>query len=380
MERQDAVLDQFVRNNELFLEWKLKSWKGRLAFALSPKLRRLHAECDAARIPECKNVALARLLDALEDLLAYRAIACLKAAREDARVLFRQRGKRNRQDRSNARAKDYYSVVTIVKDEARYMREFVLFYLVTGADRLYLYDNDSTDGLVEVLQPFIDAGFVVYQKWPGRVVQTAAYRDAIRRTRRRTTWLAIVDADEFLFSPKGSTPEQLKAYEQYPGVGVNWVEYGPNGHVSMPEGLVMDNCTTTFADYDNALNHHIKSIVQPAKVLSMLHTHFPIYKGKRRAVDEAGNTLDNFPAFQPGAGKAFTRGSHRDIFRINHYAAKSLEDVEEKTQRGAADGAPDKARIEAYETILRAFEEEPLAEDYSIKPIADMVRGMCEDT
>ena len=374
------MLDQFVRNNELFLNQLLKSRKGRLVFALSPKLRRLHAECDAADTLEGRNVALARLLDAFEDLLVYRATMWLKAAREDVRVFFRQRGRREKQDHSDPRAKDYYSVVTIAKNEARYMREFALFYQATGADRLYLYDNDSADGLVEVLRPFIDSGFVVYRKWPGRVVQTAAYRDAIRRTRHRTTWLAIVDADEFLLSPKGSMPEQLRAYERHPGVGVNWIEYGPNGHAARPEGLVMDNYTTTFADYDTSINHHIKSIVQPAKVLCMRHTHFPIYKGKRRAVDEAGNTLDNYPAFQPGAGKAFTRDNHRDIFRINHYAAKSLEDVEEKTQRGTADGAPSKAQIEAYDALLRTFEKEPLVEDYSIKAFADIVRARYEDT
>ena len=369
MWNEDRDIDLFLQNNTLHLDALFKSRKWRLLFALSPRLRGLYADYRAAQTPQSQNAALARIIDAIEDKLLYRARAWLSSTREDVRVLRQQWGKRVRLDNSDARVKDYYSVVVIVKNEARYIKEFVLFYQATGADRVYVYDNDSTDNLVEVLQPFVDTGYVVYQKWPGRVVQTAAYRDAIRRTRHRTTWLAMVDADEFLYSPKDSTPKQLKAYERYLGVGVNWIVYGPNGHVSRPDGLVMDNYTSTLEDYNTPLNHHIKSIVQPRRVLCVQNVHFATYKKKGRAVSEDGSVIDNYPAFGRGVGKAFTRNNHHDVFRINHYMTKSLEDLEAKSRRGYPDGSPNRT----YEGVAHAFEDHTI-EDYSIKTFADMER------
>ena len=193
----------------------------------------------------------------------------------------------------------------------------MLFYKATGADRIYLYDNDSTDNLMNVIEPFIKEGFVVYQKWPGKVVQQAAYRDAIRRTRTRTKWLAIVDSDEYLFSPCGNMKDQLKAYEAYPGIGVNWRMFGPNGHDKRPNGLIMDNYTTTIANADELVNRHIKSIVQPKMVFTTYHTHYVIYKRHKYAVDEDKNLIDNTNAFYANAGKAFTSHNHSDTFRIN---------------------------------------------------------------
>ena len=272
-------------------------------------------------------------------------------------------------DNSPRCVKDYYSVVVIVKDEARYMKEFLLFYFATGADRIYVYDNDSTDDLLEVLKPFLANGSVVYRRWGGDNVQTAAYMDAVRRTRKKTKWLAIIDADEFLFSPKGNMPDQLREYECFPGVCANWIMFGPNGHDRRPEGLVMDNYTTTPADYDSIINRHVKSVVQPAQVECIHHTHYSKYKKGLFAVDETKEPVDNHHAYVPNSGRAFTAHNHRDVFRINHYRTKSIEDLEEKCRRGYADGAPN-AEIEDLLGIYR----EPLVEDHSIKLYADMVR------
>ena len=157
--------------------------------------------------------------------------------------------------------------------------------------------------------------------------------------------------------------EQLKAFEKYPGIGANWLVYGPNGHDRRPEGLVMDNYTTTLADYNAEINCHIKSIVQPQKVFTVFHTHYAVYKGKEYAVSEDGIAVDNYGM------RAFSRKNHHDIFRINHYLTRSLEDLVDKCQRGRADGAPNAD----YEYTLKQVSY-PLTVDYSVKPYADIVR------
>jgi len=369
----DSVQTTFLVNNKRYLESLMGDRRYRRLIKLHPVLRRILASYERSCDDVEKNAALVNLFNSLEGTLYWRFDKWNCAVIEDRDLKRKYGNQRTRIDYSDPSVKDYYSVAVILKNEARYLREYILFYKATGADRLYLYDNDSTDNIMEVIDPFVKEGFVVYQKWPGKIVQQAAYRNVIRKTRSRTKWLAIVDSDEFLFSPLGNMKEQLKAYEAYPGIGVNWRVYGPNGHDKRPPGLIMDNYTTTIADSDETVNRHIKSIVQPKKVFTTFHTHYVIYKRHKYAVDETKNNIDNTNAFYANAGKAFTAHNHGDVFRINHYFTKSLEDLRVKCARGYADGAPNRNFEEAL-----AYIDHPLAEDKTILVYADIVRGMYE--
>lgn len=230
---------------------------------------------------------------------------------------------------------DYLSVVCIVKDVGRDIKEWLDFYKMMGVDRIYLYDNGSEDNLMEVIKPYIESGYVVYTYYPGRKVQIEVYDLTIRRLRNKTKWLAIIDSDEFLFSSEGKNlKEVLKEYEEYPGVGVNWVVFGPSGNEKRPKGNVVDNYFETFEDRNNELNLRVKSIVQPKEVLACVSPHFCLYKKRRFAVDENFNEM-------VGDGPhhlATTPSNSIEKLRINHYWTKSLEDLEEKCKRGYADG------------------------------------------
>ncbi|MBO4651726.1 MAG: glycosyltransferase family 92 protein [Lachnospiraceae bacterium] len=367
--KESDYIDLFLKNNGRSIE-RIATWKRlRWMLMLNRKAKKLYSEYLNETDPVKKNELSAQALNSIDNMLINRARRRCSILKEDVRLFFTQFGKKTSIDHSDRRVKDYYSVVVITKNSAPYIREFILFYQATGADRIYLYDNDSTDNLAEMIKPFTESGFVVYRRWPGKIVQSAAYRDAVRRSKRRTKWLAIVDDDEFLFSPKGPMPEQLRDYEDYPGVGVNWVMYGPNGHDKSPAGLVMDNYTTTFEDGDCIGNHHIKSIVQPRKVSMIHHAHFAGYKRGQYAVDEKKETIDNYSAVLERTGRAFTPKNYRDIFRINHYCTKSLEDLRRKCLRGFPDGSPNAD----YDNMVDAFNA-PMVEDVAIAPYADIVR------
>lgn len=364
----DANLAIFLRNNEASLR---RLERIRWLLRCSPRFRALYAAHAAASGDEAKNRACAAILDAWQATLPRRAYAWLRCRMQDAVLFCRQAGKRTTVDRSDRTRRDTYSVAVIVKNEARYLREWILFYQATGAERIYLYDNDSTDELLAVIAPFVKTGFLIYRRWPGRRVQEAAYRDAVRRTRRRTEWLALVDADEFLFSPLGDMREQLRAYAPYPGVIVSWLLYGPNGHDRRPDGLVTDHYTTRVESPDSPMNCHAKSIVRPRQVLCVNNVHYALYRGRQYAVNERGEISGNYSAFLEGTGRAFTATNCRDVFRINHYSTRSLEDLEQKCRRGYADGAPNAV----MEEQLRPFAE-PLIEDAAIRRYADLVRAV----
>src|SRR4051812_28855758 len=113
------------------------------------------------------------------------------------------------------------------KDHASYLREWVEFHLLVGFERLYLYDNGSSDDHEEVLAPYVEEGTVVLHDWPGALRRHAALDHCVDNYKEDTRWIAMFDVDEFLFSPEGTpVPDILRDFEDFPGVGLNVVLYG----------------------------------------------------------------------------------------------------------------------------------------------------------
>jgi len=127
----------------------------------------------------------------------------------------------------------------MLKNKRQWLREWLEFYLMMGAEHFIIYDNGSTDLPLEVLQSYIDQGLVTYLPWPPSRIpssprhfdtaldqwqyswfkdalgaclsndrishrqvfcQLAAFSDAIRRTKGGVSrWLANLDVNNYMF-------------------------------------------------------------------------------------------------------------------------------------------------------------------------------------
>jgi hypothetical protein len=120
---------------------------------------------------------------------------------------------------------------------------------------------------------------------------------------------------------------------------VYWVLFGSSGHVSRPDGYVIDaytrclNLQAAGAErFDHGRHENYvtgwardgKSIVNPRRVVKM-GAHVP-------RVLRAGEVLDEHrrPALRRGGAATITC----DWLRINHYWSKSIEDLSEKVEKG----------------------------------------------
>lgn len=179
------------------------------------------------------------------------------------------------------------SICAIFQNDAPYLKEWIEFHRLVGVKRFYLYNNLSTDNYKEVLKPYVKKGIVKLINWPYSYecwkewddIQKAAYENAVKLTKGKTKWLAILDTDEFLFPVHGnSLPQFLRTFESMEHIGgvcVNWVMYGTSNVAKIPEDKLLIE-TLVLSNGDG--NDHFKSIVRPERVSYVCSPHYVIYK------------------------------------------------------------------------------------------------------
>lgn len=230
--------------------------------------------------------------------------------------------------RNNTTPANYLAVCAIAKDEGPYFQEWIEWHLCQGVERFYIYDNESSDGTREILEPYIQKGIVVYKYWPGYRRQLAAYDDCLENYRFDSRWIAFIDLDEFIVPVKdASIPEFLKRFENFAGVEINWLIYGSGGMRTKMPGTMMERFKR-HSKPDHRLNRHVKSIVDPRRVFTMIGCH--------EAAKISGYIADSHG--EPVRKNFRERVPQQDIIRINHYAVRSYEEFTEKQARGRASG------------------------------------------
>jgi hypothetical protein len=234
------------------------------------------------------------------------------------------------------------AIGAVFKDEAANLDEWLHFHSGVGVTHFYLYSNNSSDNYLEVLSPWLAEGRVTLIDWP-RGNQRGAYTHCIRKVRAQCRWIAFIDLDEFLYSPSDRyLPDALRDYQGCAAIFVYWILFGSSGHETRPQGYVLDaytqclDATEAARDqfdhlYDNTPKNYVtgwakdgKSIVDPRKVRTM-NPHRP------RTLF-TGDILDE--NLQPPLTRCEDSSLSFERFRINHYWAKSTQELTQKLHRG----------------------------------------------
>ena len=235
------------------------------------------------------------------------------------------------------------AVVAIMKDEERYVKEWLDYYLLAGADHFYIYDNDSKPEFKKVLQPYIDADIVTYILFPGRARLMDCYNDAFERFKFECRYMPIMDGDEFIFPKTKSTitefvDEILSANPQAGGLVANWQLFGSNGHdkADYSKG-VLDRFTRrapkNWTGEENqelpSENARTKVIINPRRVAYFDDPHNARYFLGFYSVNEQGN-YSVYKNLFPSINYPVTA----DKIALNHYFMKSYEEYTLKRNRG----------------------------------------------
>ncbi len=260
--------------------------------------------------------------------------------------------------------KYYLSVAAIARNEGRYFKEWIDYHRMVGVEKFFIYDNQSTDNTYDILKPYIDAGIVEYNYVEGEGVQDAVNYYAVRHAAPLTRWLAVIDLDEFIMPVADkSIPDFLRGVSpRVAQIFIRWCLYGSSGHVTRPDGLVIENYK--YRQRDNSAEAN-KMIVNPRMVVGTPSVHAFDVIG--RSTDEAGRTVAPSPVIP---------NLTQDIIRINHYRCKSWQDSQEKHTKGDASFGRDYVRYTRAD--FERFDKNEVYDDAMDKYVGPLKKEHCK--
>ena len=266
-------------------------------------------------------------------------------------------------------------MATVVKDEGRYLDEWIRFHSALGVSRFFIYDNGSTDDTAQVLKPHIAAGRVTLIPWRhfdafGNT-QNQAYAHAVANLGPLCSWIGFFDVDEFVFPLAGeSLPGFLAPRSHLPAIGVVGLFFGTSGHARPPAGGVVENYTKAMSLEGQKASPkllNIKCFVQPDRVLGARSAHyFDLIGTDVVAYSEHGAELRHFPRDQPERLTA-------DLIRYNHYFTRSQEEFDRKRVASDVRGSRARSQAEFRDRLFSVIESQAVP-DTTIVPVVQRLR------
>jgi len=192
-------------------------------------------------------------------------------------------------------------VCTMLRNQARFLREWIIYHSHIGVERWFIYDNNSDDDIEQVLNTMDPSRYnVTRHLWPWMKSQEAGFAHCALRARESCEWVGFIDVDEFLHFPGNQTlADILQNYSNRPRIGelrTACHSFGPSGRTKMPKKGV----TTGYTCRLSAPERH-KSIVRPdalnPSLINVVH-HFHLKEGARYVNIGQGVMLINHYKYQ----------------------------------------------------------------------------------
>lgn len=258
------------------------------------------------------------------------------------------------------------SICGIFKNEYRFLKEWIEYHIMIGVDHFYMYNNNSEDDYLSVLQPYIDNGYVTLVQWTKEHAQMEAYQDCLGKFKDETQWLAWLDIDEFIVPRYASNiNEWIKDYEKYPSILIYWKMFGTSGMMKHDfKRLTIEQYVVCHEGFSSLKGKCIfNTDYEIALWNEMTHHCTCVYK-KICGVKMRINPVNQFYKFVVGGIHGiFENNVGKASIQINHYWSKAWDIYDEKRQRTDVFFAQNPKKNLDY---FYGFELQNITCDYSI--------------
>ncbi|KAG8384919.1 hypothetical protein BUALT_Bualt04G0168200 [Buddleja alternifolia] len=206
-------------------------------------------------------------------------------------------------------------VCTMLRNQARFLPEWIMYHSQIGVDRWFIYDNNSDDDIEHVVESLVGANYnVTRHVWPWIKSQEAGFAHCALQARDSCDWVGFIDVDEFFHLPSNLSLPGIVRNQSGPievaELRVPCHSFGPSGLQKLPTKGVMVGYTCRMA-----FPERHKSIVKPealnSSLINVVH-HFHLKSGFRHV------------------------NMNRSALVINHYKYQVWEVFKEKFYRRVA--------------------------------------------
>lgn len=228
-----------------------------------------------------------------------------------------------------------FVVCSVFKNEAHILDEWIQHYLFHGIDHLYLVNDFSNDNYMEIIEKYSDKVTLFHNdiitNEVGRQIQI--YNKYFTGILSCTKWMAILDMDEFLYSPVELNIQNiLKEYDEYSQIIVDWVHFGSNNHILQPNSVVEGFLMCAFRDKSKAY-YSYKSIFK-TEFLIEFGIHENLMDGPQIHLEEMPKLI------------------------VNHYNLQSLEFyMNVKSKRGDINNWFDHNKMKRDEDLFKQLDD-----------------------
>ena len=226
------------------------------------------------------------------------------------------------------------SICAIFKDEAPYLREWIEFNRIVGVEHFYMYNNNSTDDYLHVLEDYIKHGIVTLVDWPYEQGQISAYKECIKKYSDETEWIAFIDIDEFIVPNETSNIyEYLRKFTNRGSVIAYWRMFGTSGLMNRDlKRCVTADFTVCWSKYCGTgkcfYNTRFGFNPDSKRSVALNHRFWATWHGIEIP------PVNQFDKVCIGGFSVAKSDIHP--IQINHYCLKSLDEYALKRKRGDA--------------------------------------------
>ena len=175
-----------------------------------------------------------------------------------------------------AEKKYCFSVASLIKNEGKYLKEWIEYHKLVGVDHFYLYNSGSRDRSREALAPYIKEGIVTLIDWPNHLpsnketdslwaltVQLPAYENAAKyRAIKESKWLAVLDVDEFIVPVRARTiPEVLADAEELSGILVTTDYFDASEEHQLSKRNLVTQTVTMTSNPEQKIEKSVQKII-----------------------------------------------------------------------------------------------------------------------
>jgi hypothetical protein len=252
------------------------------------------------------------------------------------------------------------TAVSMMKDEAPYLLEWVAHHLAVGFTDILVYTNDCTDGTDDMLIRLEEMGLAHHRRNvipPGVKPQPSAIGHAQGEPLvRASDWVMVFDADEFLCINMGDgrIDGLISAAGEANGIVVTWRIFGSGGVVDWSRTPVTEQYLCA-APPDWNKGWGVKTLFRFDPDIWKLGIHRPTMKAKVLKTDfpdnvmwlnGSGQPMEDYFKFR--GWRSIRRTLGFDWAQMNHYAVKSVDAYAVRKMRGNVNLKADKYNAEYW--------------------------------